>query len=151
MWASYHGFRGGGWVVRVPFGATAGTSHSALCARRLVEAGGVEFKLKSRNAPVFIGLPVVDPFASADLLTFGTPLKYAILIAVFRTSVLSCAVSSRDSFQPLAKGHRRKQQLLPTRQARKCPPFFSKPRSRSVSTNERNYANNGGRKGPSCA
>jgi hypothetical protein len=42
IWASHHGFGGGGWMVHVPFGATACTSHSALCARRLVEAGGVE-------------------------------------------------------------------------------------------------------------
>jgi hypothetical protein len=44
-----------------------------------LEAGGVEFKSKSHNAPVFIDLQAVELFASADQLTFGPFQKAALL------------------------------------------------------------------------
>ena len=119
---------------------------------QMVEAGGVEFKSQSLTAHLFSALRSADHLAIADLLTFGTALKSAILIQDFRASVLRFWAGNFPSpLQPPAWGHRRKQRSLPTRQARKCPPFFSKPRSRSVSRNERICAENGGRKGPSCA
>jgi hypothetical protein len=54
------------------------SSKSFSCIK-LVEAGGVEFKSKSHNAPVFIDLQAVELFASADQLTFGPFQKVALL------------------------------------------------------------------------
>jgi hypothetical protein len=120
----------------------------------MVEAGGVEFKFKSHNAHVFSSLEAADLFIIADLLTFGTSLRSAIMFKDFRTSVLLFYL--RGNFPPFSAapgmGASPEAIVASDPPARKCPSsFICKPRSRSVSRNERISAENGGRKGPGCA
>ena len=113
---------------------------------------GIEFKSQTHNARIFNILQGADRFAIADLLTFGTILKFAILVEDFRTSVLLylCGNFPPFSVAPVT-GASPEAAVASDPQARKSPPFFCKPRSRSVSRNERNCAEYGGRKGPGCA
>jgi hypothetical protein len=119
---------------------------------------GVEFTIRSHNARFFTALQGADRFAiadSADWLTFGalgTVLKSATLVEDFGTSVL---LYLRGNFPPFSAapgmGASPEAAVASDPSARKCPPLISKPRSRSVSRNERICAENGGRKGPGCA
>lgn len=70
----------------------------------LIGAVGIKFKSRSHNAHVFIILQSADRFAIADLLTFGTVLKSAILTQDFRTWVLPCAGISRPLTAALGMG-----------------------------------------------
>jgi hypothetical protein len=119
-----------------------------------MEAGGVEFKFKSHKAHVFSSLEAADLFTIADLLTFGLSLRSVIMLIDFRISVFFFYLCGKFPPFSAAPGMGASPEAIVASDppARICPSsFICKPRSRSVSRNERISAENGGRKGPGCA